>query len=233
MVPSDAGTCARRIPSKCAPTRSIAAREPRVASVGLERDALRFPDVERVAEHEQLGLGVHRRALCRCRQPGGADLRRARDPVGARWWSTDTARLPVVEVEEARAADDRTVAGARGDERQRPSQAFVLEHGLDVGAHARLVLRHGSEAVRRAILARCRDEAVDVVVRHRAQRHHAACEHHPFGHADIVLATPACEHPIFSTGRPNPRRGRCARADDRCASARAGRRPRGSGATSR
>src|SRR5258705_5877216 len=46
----------------------------RVARVGVELHRVHVPRLERVREHQKLGLGVQRRALGRGGQPGPADL---------------------------------------------------------------------------------------------------------------------------------------------------------------
>ena len=86
-----------------------------VAGVGVEHDAVHTEHVERVREHEELRLGVHRGALRRRGEPRRADL----DAVEAA-----AAARPALRIEERRGADDPTVdRRSSSDRREREPPA--------------------------------------------------------------------------------------------------------------
>ena len=95
--PSGSTWWLRSTPSSFAPSRSIAAAAGEVEEVRAEFDCHATQLVERVAEHQQLGLAVDPAAPRRRHVPGVADLQ---PPVGR------------VDVHVARRADERAVEPA-------------------------------------------------------------------------------------------------------------------------
>src|SRR5262249_21569872 len=89
-----------------------------IQDVGLELDAHAAQRLERVAEHQVLGLGADVRALIRATDPGPSDPDRA---------------VVAVDVPETRRAGDVTARLVHGRERERTPLRLLVQRGLDVG----------------------------------------------------------------------------------------------------
>ena len=140
MLPSQAGMCARKTPSKRAADALDVGARAGIARVGLERQAADADTSKAWSIIEQLGLGVDVRALRGVAEPGPADL----DGVGpVRHRRHRRARpLPALDVGEARGEKAGpfflvdAVGFERGD-REVPLARLRSKLGDDFAAHVK------------------------------------------------------------------------------------------------
>ena len=153
-IPSAPSWWLRSTPSCLAPSRAIASRLCVVEPVRAELDRDAAERLERVAEQQELALGVQRRALHALRVPGVADL----EPPVRR-----------VDVEVARAADDLARPALAHDEGHRAQPLAHVERDVHVAGH---LLRRGDAGVPeppQLAVARRGGERVDVLARRAAR----------------------------------------------------------------
>jgi len=149
-----------------------------VARVGVKADAKHLPGFESVRQHEQLGLGVGGGADGRAGQPGVTDLAGVGNATAVP--CVALRPRPVLQVPEARRADDDSVIHTDNGERHRSAGVPPGEGGVDVAGGLDLALRDGTPLVEGGIRCRGGYQAVDMAVVERFEADVAAGEHWTF-----------------------------------------------------
>ncbi len=116
-----------------------------VARVGVQADGLRLPELEGVAEHEPLHLGVRRGADRGASEPGGPDLADVggSNPVPG----VALGPRPPHQIPEPGGADDRAVGKPEYREWRGRAGVALGQRSLDVLRGRGFALRHGAQLV--------------------------------------------------------------------------------------
>src|SRR5438105_1477047 len=136
-----------------------------VARVGVQAYAEDLPGLERVGQHQQLGLGVGGGTDGGCGEPSVADLAGIR----RRQVVTRVAGRPrpALDLEEPRRAQDGVVGNTDGGERYGFASVAHLLGSLNVADNLSTALRDGAPAVERRVERRSGGQSVGVF---RAER---------------------------------------------------------------
>jgi hypothetical protein len=139
---------------------------PLVAGIGLEADRPDTPPGEGLVEHQQLGLGVDRRALDSGSEPGVADAHPV-EPAVTGWQlcsGSDGRPVPSFELVEAGAADHPVEGGGPGGERDLVPVLGMDEGRGDVGGHGRSIGGHPGVPERAAVGIRRVQQVLDMLI---------------------------------------------------------------------
>ena len=120
-----------------------------VANIGVKTNAVDFPGLERVRQHQQLGFGVGRSPNCVASKPRVTDL--AYIGRAAPLLRVALRPGPAFDVEEARRANYDSVAETHRREGQRSSGVTPGQRCLNIFRSFSPSLRHGTPLIKRSV----------------------------------------------------------------------------------